>query len=439
MLLLRPDRDGGWPSRKSEALKLWFVGKRQQATRRRHRARRAFEGDLSALDCGEKPGVAEPHPGEAHEISGDDDIDIPARRRFKANLDIFRAQHQPPVARAAIGFRNPAEIEPNDKALRGYFGWTDLPSYSPQEHFRIEVVRTNQPLCPALAPYAHQLDNRPEILSGWRQSIEMTFALGFRLDVDHAVLLKLLEAMREDRARYERRGIEQLAKSPRAKAQLTHNDRGPAIAEHFGRFGYWAELRVADHAGYDPPVRAVRQVRFTYLSAGVPVSKIERFTRKGGCHAIFKSCVHSSTCAVHRIILVCLQRFARAESGSGGGDLGMGQALGEDDPEKVLAFYSDDAVLWGTLSPTVRSDRAALRDYFVTAFKALPGLKVAFGDQLIRVYGSAAINTGYYTFSYVKDGETKSLPARYSFTYVKSGERWLIVDHHSSAMPSPPG
>ena len=113
-------------------------------------------------------------------------------------------------------------------------------------------------------------------------------------------------------------------------------------------------------------------------------------------------------------------------------------ALGEDDPDKVLPLYSDDAVFWGTLSPTVRADRAALRDYFVTAFKVLPGLKVAFGDQLIRVYGATAVNTGYYTFSYVKDGETKSLPARYSFTYVKSGENWLIVDHHSSAMPPPP-
>jgi uncharacterized protein (TIGR02246 family) len=114
------------------------------------------------------------------------------------------------------------------------------------------------------------------------------------------------------------------------------------------------------------------------------------------------------------------------------------QALGEDDPDKVLPLYADDAVLWGTLSPTVRADRAAIRDYFVTAFRVLPGLKVALGDQLIRVYGNTAVNTGYYTFSYIKDGETKSLPARYSFTYVKSGDHWLIVDHHSSAMPPPP-
>ena len=115
-----------------------------------------------------------------------------------------------------------------------------------------------------------------------------------------------------------------------------------------------------------------------------------------------------------------------------------GRALGEDEPDKVLPFYADDAVLWGTLSPTVRGDRAALRDYFVTAFKVLPGLKVAFGDRLVRVYSGTAVNTGYYTFSYLKDGETKTLPARYSFTYVKNGERWLIVDHHSSAMPPSP-
>jgi uncharacterized protein (TIGR02246 family) len=112
-----------------------------------------------------------------------------------------------------------------------------------------------------------------------------------------------------------------------------------------------------------------------------------------------------------------------------------GRGLGENEPDKVLPFYADDAVLWGTLSPTVRSDRAALRDYFVTAYKVLPGLKVSFGEQLVRVYGTTAVNTGYYTFSYSQNGEAKTLPARYSFTYVQAGDRWLIVDHHSSSMP----
>src|ERR1700756_2033172 len=101
-----------------------------------------------------------------------------------------------------------------------------------------------------------------------------------------------------------------------------------------------------------------------------------------------------------------------------------GQTLGQNDPDKVVHLYATDGVLWGTLSPTVRADRAALRDYFVTAFKVLPGLKVTFGEQLIRVYGSTAVNTGYYTFSYIKDGETKTLPARYSLPLVKDGEHW---------------
>jgi uncharacterized protein (TIGR02246 family) len=109
----------------------------------------------------------------------------------------------------------------------------------------------------------------------------------------------------------------------------------------------------------------------------------------------------------------------------------------ENNPDTITPLYAKDAVLWGTLSPTVRSDPAAVKAYFVGAFQALPKATVKFGDQLIRVYGDTAINTGYYTFSFTKDGETKSIPARYSFTYVKDGNDWKIVDHHSSAVPPP--
>jgi uncharacterized protein (TIGR02246 family) len=109
----------------------------------------------------------------------------------------------------------------------------------------------------------------------------------------------------------------------------------------------------------------------------------------------------------------------------------------DDNPEVILALYAPDAVLWGTLSPTIRQGPAALREYFVAAFKALPGHKVSFGEQLIRVYGNTAINSGYYTFSYVKDGETRTIPARYTLVFAKGDRGWLIVDHHSSAMPAP--
>jgi len=114
-----------------------------------------------------------------------------------------------------------------------------------------------------------------------------------------------------------------------------------------------------------------------------------------------------------------------------------GETLGQQNPDASTALYAKDGVLWGTLSPTVRSGPDAIRAYFVAAFAALPQIKVTFGDQLIRVYGDTAINTGYYTFAYTKDGESKNLPARYSFTFVKDGDRWMIVDHHSSSVPAP--
>ena len=114
------------------------------------------------------------------------------------------------------------------------------------------------------------------------------------------------------------------------------------------------------------------------------------------------------------------------------------QVFTDDNPDPIMALYAKDGVLWGTLSPTRRDTPAALREYFVNAFKALPGHKVTFGDQHIRVYGNTAINTGYYTFSFMRDGKPATLPARYSFTYVKSGDQWLIVDHHSSAVPPAP-
>jgi len=114
------------------------------------------------------------------------------------------------------------------------------------------------------------------------------------------------------------------------------------------------------------------------------------------------------------------------------------EAFSDEKPDRILALYDKEAVLWGTLSPKRRDNAEAIRDYMVTAFAALPGHKVSFGDQLIRIYGDTAINTGYYTFSYVKDGVSQTLPARYSFVYVKRNGQWMIVDHHSSAMPVPP-
>jgi hypothetical protein len=51
------------------------------------------------------------------------------------------------------------------------------------------------------------------------------------------------------------------------------------------------------------------------------------------------------------------------------------------DPDQITALYAKIGVLWGTLSPTVRSDPAAIRAYFVNAFTVLPQAKVELGRR----------------------------------------------------------
>jgi uncharacterized protein (TIGR02246 family) len=105
------------------------------------------------------------------------------------------------------------------------------------------------------------------------------------------------------------------------------------------------------------------------------------------------------------------------------------------DPNKIANLYAKDGVLWGTLSPSIRSDAAGIQGYFKDACGKLPKLTVEFKDHLVRVYGNTAIDSGTYVFSFEKDGAKADLPARYTFVLVKDGARWEIVDHHSSAMP----
>jgi uncharacterized protein (TIGR02246 family) len=113
-------------------------------------------------------------------------------------------------------------------------------------------------------------------------------------------------------------------------------------------------------------------------------------------------------------------------------------AMSSHDPERVVALYDPEAVLWGTRSPTLRDNPATVRDYFNILKTVPPSYKAVMGEQRIRIYGDIAINTGTYTFSEVRDGKPISRPARFSFVYRNRDGRWLIVDHHSSAVPAPP-
>jgi len=113
-------------------------------------------------------------------------------------------------------------------------------------------------------------------------------------------------------------------------------------------------------------------------------------------------------------------------------------AMTAHDPDRVLALYSTDAVLWGTRSPTIRTTPEKVSEYFGILKTVPASYKATLGEQHIRVYGDMAINSGSYTFSQVEDGKEVPRPARFSMVYHRVGGKWMIVDHHSSAVPAAP-
>ncbi|MER6091354.1 SgcJ/EcaC family oxidoreductase [Streptomyces bluensis] len=111
-------------------------------------------------------------------------------------------------------------------------------------------------------------------------------------------------------------------------------------------------------------------------------------------------------------------------------------ALRTRDPGKVADLYAKDAVLLPTVSNKVRTDRAGIVDYFEHFLANKPvGKKI---ETYVNVLdGNSAIDTGVYQFTLTdpKTGEKNVVKARYTYEYEKRNGRWLIVNHHSSAMP----
>ncbi|MFJ8592461.1 SgcJ/EcaC family oxidoreductase [Streptomyces sp. NPDC093598] len=112
-------------------------------------------------------------------------------------------------------------------------------------------------------------------------------------------------------------------------------------------------------------------------------------------------------------------------------------ALQTGDPKKVADLYAKDAVLLPTVSNQVRTDRAAIVDYFEHFLQSKPkGTKI---ESVVNVLDrDTVIDTGVYEFALTDHdtGEKSTVKARYTYAYEKQPNgTWLIVNHHSSKMP----
>jgi uncharacterized protein (TIGR02246 family) len=101
----------------------------------------------------------------------------------------------------------------------------------------------------------------------------------------------------------------------------------------------------------------------------------------------------------------------------------------------IVALYAADAVLFGTSSPLLRDRPQLVQEYFST-LPSLGDASITVGEHRVQVFGDVAINTGFYTRTSKQNGATVSNPARFTFVYERRGGLWLIVNHHSSTLPT---
>jgi len=111
-------------------------------------------------------------------------------------------------------------------------------------------------------------------------------------------------------------------------------------------------------------------------------------------------------------------------------------ALATGDANCVADLYAPDAVLLPTASPFIRTTRAGIVDYFEHFLQREP--QAVIQRQIIDILGpTSAVNTGLYRFALtMQDGSRTTLDARYTFVYELRRGRWLIINHHSSVVPT---
>ncbi len=108
------------------------------------------------------------------------------------------------------------------------------------------------------------------------------------------------------------------------------------------------------------------------------------------------------------------------------------------DAARISALYAPDAILWGTVSQTIRTTPAEILEYFEESSAKRPNLRMVLGEYHVRLYGDIAINSGYYSSRNPVEGKEVVIPMRFTFTFRREGDRWMIVNHHSSRFASTP-
>jgi uncharacterized protein (TIGR02246 family) len=113
------------------------------------------------------------------------------------------------------------------------------------------------------------------------------------------------------------------------------------------------------------------------------------------------------------------------------------RALDTRKTDNVVATYAPDATLLPTVENGPLTGSAAIGKYFTYFLKQAPQATVV--TRTIQAGCNIAYDIGLYTFMVDGDQPGARVPvkARYTFIYEPVHGKWMIVHHHSSALPVP--
>ncbi|MFA5205353.1 MAG: nuclear transport factor 2 family protein [Lentisphaeria bacterium] len=111
-------------------------------------------------------------------------------------------------------------------------------------------------------------------------------------------------------------------------------------------------------------------------------------------------------------------------------------AVNRGDLERLLALYSETAVLIPTFSNRLLNHPDKIRDYFAT-LGSREELSIALHEKTVIVQplkSELCSLSGIYCWRFLLDGELLSFEARFSYVLDLASAR-PIVQHHSSQIP----
>jgi uncharacterized protein (TIGR02246 family) len=105
-------------------------------------------------------------------------------------------------------------------------------------------------------------------------------------------------------------------------------------------------------------------------------------------------------------------------------------------PDVMVPLFSRNALLLPTVSGTMRTDAAGIRDYFVGFLPNAPFGTITESETTLGC--NIATRAGNWTVRLTNPttGVTSDVAARFSFIYVYEDGAWKILRLHSSVRPS---